>query len=111
MLPAHPDPITTAMTKAQKLSKDSGQDFTLFTADQQIYKVAVQVKCAYPDQFSNLIPRLGGMHMLMSFNGAVGTLMAGSGLAEILEAVFGGFGKMLSGKRNSKKNESSVFTN
>lgn len=37
--------------------------------------------------------------MLMSFVGAVGTLMAGTGLAEILESVFGGVSKMLIGKK------------
>lgn len=99
MKPAHPDTIMTAMTKAQTISQEIGQNFTLFTADQQLYKIAVQIKCAYPSLFSNLIPRLGGMHMLKSFIGAVGTLMAGSGLAEILEVVFGGVEKMLNGKK------------
>jgi len=37
--------------------------------------------------------------MLMSFAGAVGTLMAKSRFAEILGAVFGGVGKMLTGKK------------
>lgn len=37
--------------------------------------------------------------MLMSFVGAVGTLMAGTSLAEILESVFGGVSKMLIGKK------------
>ena len=41
MPPAHPDTIMTAMDKAQKLSEQTGQDFTLFKADQQLYKVAV----------------------------------------------------------------------
>ena len=37
--------------------------------------------------------------MLMSFVGAIGTLMAETGLAQILESVFGGFEKMLTGKK------------
>ena len=36
---------------------------------------------------------------MVSFVGAVGTLMAESGLAEILASVFGGVGKMLIGKK------------
>ena len=48
----------------------------------------------HPDLFSNFIPRLGGMHMLMSFIGAVGTLMANTGLEEILQSPFGGITKM-----------------
>ena len=43
--------------------------------------------------------RLGGMHALMSFAGAVGSLMAESGLSDILSGVFGGVPKMLSGKK------------
>ena len=42
--------------------------------------------------------RLGGMHALMSFAGAVGSLMAESGLSDILSEVFGGVPKMFSGK-------------
>lgn len=99
MPPAHPDTMMTAMCKAQKMSEKAGQNFTFITADQQLYKVAVEVQWAYPDLFPRVIPRLGGMHMLMSYVGAVGTLMAESGLAEILASAFGGVGKMLTGKK------------
>ena len=43
--------------------------------------------------------RLGGMHSLVSFVGTIGTLMAESGLAEVMSAVFGGVPKMLIGKK------------
>ena len=76
MPPAHPDTIMSTMSKAQKLTKEIGQNFTVFTADQQPYRVSLEVQWAHPDLFPNLIPRLGGMHMLMSFVGAIGTLMA-----------------------------------
>ena len=39
------------------------------------------------------------MHMLMSFVGAVGSLMAESGLAEVMNEAFSGVAKMLSGKK------------
>ena len=39
------------------------------------------------------------MHALMSFAGAVGSLMGESGLSDILSEVFGGVRKMLSGKK------------
>ena len=70
MPPAHPDTIMTAMRKAQQLTEKIGQNFTVFTADQQLYRVAVEVQWAHPDLFPNLIPRLGGMHMLMSYGGS-----------------------------------------
>ena len=65
---------------------------------QQLYRVIVHVKWAYPKLFETLILRLGGMHMLMSFVGCVGTLMADTGLKEVMESAFGGVTKLLSGK-------------
>ena len=53
---------------------------------------------AYPERFTKFIPRLGGMHTLMNFVGAVGTLMSDSGLEDVMKAAFGGVAKMLSGK-------------
>ena len=38
------------------------------------------------------------MHMLMSFVGCVGTLMADTELKEVMESAFGGVTKLLSGK-------------
>ena len=99
MPPADPKTVMTAMSKAQKLTENTGQTFTVFTADQQIYRVAVEVQWVYPDLFQTLVPRLGGMHMLMSFVGAVGSLMVETGLSEILGSVFGGVHKMLKGKK------------
>ena len=44
--------------------------------------------------------------MLMGFVGSIGTLMAETGLAQILEFVFGGVEKMLTGKKFSNEHES-----
>ena len=54
---------------------------------------------AYADQFDDVVLRLGEMHTLISFIGCVGTLMAESGLQEIMESSFGGVSKMLNGKK------------
>jgi len=43
--------------------------------------------------------RLGGMHLLMSYVGSIGSLMAGSGMTEILSEAFAGVLKMLTGKQ------------
>ena len=99
MNPAHPDSMLTAMTEAQHLTKACGQDISILTNDQQLYRVAVNVKWVYPERFSDFIPRLGGMHMLMSFIGCVGVLMADSGLEDIMKSCFGGVAHMLSGKK------------
>ena len=46
------------------------------------------------------VPRLGGMHWLMSFIGSFGALMVGSGLKEILRSAFRDTEKMLLGKNS-----------
>lgn len=48
MNPAHPDSMLTAMTEAQRLTKECGQDITVMTNDQQLYRVAVNVKLGLP---------------------------------------------------------------
>lgn len=42
-----------------------------------------------PERFAHFIPCLGGMHTLMNFVGPVGTLMADSGLEDVMKAAFG----------------------
>ena len=58
---------------------------------------------AYPELFGeDFILRLEGMHIWMSHVGAVGVLMAGSGLEELMKAAFGGVTLMLTGKNFSQ---------
>jgi hypothetical protein len=47
-----------------------------------------------PERFNNMYLRLGGMHALMRFVGAIGSSLAESGLFDILSADFGGVPKM-----------------
>lgn len=99
MAPADPTTMYTAMMEAQRLTNATGQVYTIFTNDQQLYRIAVNITWVYNDLFINFIPRLGGMHTLMSFVGAVGTLMANTGLEAIMNVTFGGVAKMLIGKK------------
>ena len=88
-----PSTMLTAMTQAQKLTNSTGQIYTIYTNDQQLYCIVVDITWVYTKQFVNVIPRLGGMHTLMSFVGAVGSLMADTGLESIMEVAFGGIAK------------------
>ena len=99
MVPSEPDTMKTAMLEAKRLTLLTGQQWTVFTTDLQLYKVVMRISWQDPDAFTDFVPRLGGMHMLMSFVGAIGTLMAGSGLEEMLMSAFAGVPKMLSGKK------------
>lgn len=97
--PAEPATIMSAMLKAQAVTEVTGQEFVVFTADQQLYRVAVHVMWENQALFSNIYLRLGGMHMLMSYVGCIGSLMAGSGIVEVLSGAFAGVLKMLTGKK------------
>ena len=99
MKPSDPDTMLTAMVRVQELTSQTGQTFSLLTCDQQLYRDAVHVSWDQPERFKDMYLRLGGMHTLISFAGAVGSLMAESGLSDILSEVFGGVPKMLSGKK------------
>ena len=61
--------------------------------------IAVQVQWNGPEKFNEIIVRLGGTRMFMSFLGSIGTLMKGTGLEQIMVDVFGGVKKMLDGKK------------
>ena len=99
MKPSDPDTMLTAMVRVQELTSKTSHTFSLLTCDQQLYRVAVHVSWDQPERFKDMYLRLGGMHALMSFAGAVGSLMAESRLSDILSEVFGGVPKMLSGKK------------
>ena len=98
MTPSDPDTMLTAMIEAEKKTHATGQKYTIFTTDQQLYRVVLAIMWVYPERFKYFIPRLGGMHTLMNFVGSVGTLMTNTGLEELMQAAFGGVQKMLTGK-------------
>ena len=87
------------MLKARAVTETTGQGYVVFTADQQLYRVAVHVMWENQVLFGNIYLRLGGMHLLMSYVGCIGSLMAGSGIVEVLSEAFGGVLKMLTGKK------------
>ena len=97
--PAEPSTVTTVLVKAKQITEAAGQGFTIITLDQQLYRVAVHVMWDNKASFENKHLRLGGMHLLMSYCGCIGTLMADTGIEEILSASFGGVLRMLSGKK------------
>ena len=58
----------------------------------------IDIVWVYPELFINFVSRFGGMHWLTSYVDCIGTLMANSGIEEILKCRFAGVAKMLSGK-------------
>ena len=80
MDPTDQDTMMTAMCEVLKKLKLKGWLLNVNrNANQQLYRVMVNVTWVYPELFLNFIPRFGGMHMLMSFVGRVWTFIANSG--------------------------------
>ena len=97
--PTDPSTMLTAMCDLEKILKDPGQSFSMLTCDQQLYRVVLDVIWANPPRWVGFIPRIGGMHWLMSFAGSVGKLIEKSGLAKLMMSSFPGVEKMLTGKK------------
>ena len=97
--PTDTSTMLTAMADAEKIAREAGQQYTVFTADQQLYAIVLDIMWPDPQRWVFFVPRLGGMHWLTSFIGARGTLMKGSGLSQWLSCAFAGVEKMLIGKK------------
>ena len=89
----------TSMVKPKQISEAANQRITILTLDQQLYRVALHVLLENEAKCHNFYLRLGGMRLLMSYCGCIGTLMADTGILEILSVAFRGVLKMLSGNR------------
>ena len=96
-----PDPSTmlTVMDEVARITHETGLPVTVFTADQQLYRAALDILWTYEIQFTYFLNRIGGMHWVMSFVGCIGVLMENSGLLSWLKSAFGGAEKIITGKK------------
>ena len=58
--PAHPDTIKTAIERGLSLARAAGENVLIITADQQLYKVTIDILFHEPFYFKSVIPVLGG---------------------------------------------------
>ena len=80
MTPSDPTTMTSAILEAKRLTKKAGQATTYLLRSSTL-SCGSQCTVAYPELFGeDFILRLGGMHFVMSYVGAVEVLMAGSGM-------------------------------
>ena len=98
MNPAEPDAMVTTIKLVKSQSKQAGQEYTVFTNDQQLFKIATQVTWYKSYNWKGFFAILGGIHTLMTFVGCIGTLIANTGPSDLLKSSFGGVEKILSGK-------------
>ena len=71
--PSDPSTILTAMhfthlliRHLQIITNDADQTITIFTLDQQLYKVVLDIIWSDTVRWKDFYPRIGGMHWLMS---------------------------------------------
>ena len=88
--PSNPSTIYTCLLHAAEEGEKVGQSKTVVTFDQPLYaKACEMVLAAEPNSpLSHLIIRLGGFHLLKSFLGAIGNIMAGSGFEQLWETIY-----------------------
>lgn len=98
--------IYTTLHCALKEAKNHGHTTCVITFDQPLYiKAREIVAAALPNsELSRVVVRLGGFHLLMSYLGAVGFIMQGSGIKEILSVIYApnSIDKMLNGHAYSR---------
>lgn len=87
--PTDYDTIMTALLEASQKSRAHSQKTCFVTFDQPLYMKARDIvqSCPHPE-LSNVVVRLGGFHLLMSYMGSIGAIMAGSGLKELLCTIY-----------------------
>ena len=99
--PSSLDTIYSVLAFAVNECKRYGQQTCFVTFDQPLYEKAVNMvaSSASNSDLSSVIVRLGGFHLLMSFMGAVGYIMGGSGLKELWSLIYAvdSIEKMLNG--------------
>lgn len=88
--PSNLSTIFTSLLEAARDCKKHKQNTCFVTFDQPLFSKASRiVALSEPDgELQSVVVRLGGFHLLMSFMGAVGNIMAGSGLEELWATVY-----------------------
>ena len=87
MDPNQPDTIYSALSYAQSLCDKQKLGVAPVTFDQPLYIKAVDIVQSSPD-LDKVVVRLRGFHLIMSYMGAIGAVMGGSGLSELWETVY-----------------------
>ena len=80
--------LYSALCFAKSLCEKYGIKWAPVTFDQPLYIKAAQIIAASPELKSVLFARLGGFHNVMSYMGAIGYIMGGSGIGELGEEVY-----------------------
>lgn len=84
---SNPSTIYTALSFARRQCELHGIKTCFVTFDQPLYIKAAEIVAASTD-LPDVVVRLGGFHLLMSYLGSIGYIMGGSGLDTLWETVY-----------------------
>jgi hypothetical protein len=88
--PSKYDTIYSVLLTAVEKCKSLNQSCCFVTFDQPLYIKArdIVASCSTNSEVSLVTVRLGGFHLLMSFMGAIGYIMDGSGLQDLFSVAY-----------------------
>ena len=89
-------------------SKRLGVKTPTVTFDQQLWIIALEIIAANK---LDIVPLLGGFHMLMSFYGSIGSIMEGSGIRKLFKTIYGEntTKHIMSGKATARANRAHII--
>lgn len=64
--------VYTVLKHAQMISSVMGQEDTVITFDLLIYMKAKQIQWRHPEEFSDVVVRMGGFHIALNYLSLIG---------------------------------------
>ena len=76
--------VYTILKTVQAMTKSLDQRHSVVTFDLAIYTKAKEIQWRHPEEFENLIVRMGGFHIALNFLSVIGKKFAESGIEDLL---------------------------
>ncbi|XP_043503861.1 uncharacterized protein LOC122525249 [Polistes fuscatus] len=110
--PSNMSTINTALRAALVEARQIKQKTCFVTFDQPLYYKARAIVGASQDTLKDVVVRLGGFHLLMSYLGSIGHIMNGSGLEDIWAVTYApaSVKKMLTGHAYARAMRAHILT-
>lgn len=76
--------VYTVMQSLQDITRHLGQLNAVVTFDQAVYRLAKEIQWKRPEQFSDMVVRMGGFHIVLNYLGTIGKMIGDAGINELL---------------------------
>ena len=76
--------VYTVLKTVQAMTKSLDQRNSVVTFDLAIYTKAKEIQWRYPEEFENLVVRMGGFHIALNFLSVIGKKFEESGIEDLL---------------------------